>query len=62
MSDVTHYHSSSRGSVEIASMHYGHLANAVAKLEREQEAGEHQLVIDAMKARMADLDAQREAE
>lgn len=58
---ITHYTSSSRGEVEIASMHYGHLANTVAKLQREQVDGEHQPTIDAMQARMAALDAEREA-
>lgn len=52
----THYHGS-RGSLLIADMLYPHLLNARDKLVRDQTDGERQDEIDAMTARLAEIDA-----
>lgn len=51
---VTHYHSASRGPVEIASMRYEHAVNAHAKLIRE---GGDPAVIAALANRLAAIEA-----
>lgn len=51
---VTHYHSASRGPVEIASMQYDHAKNALAKLRRE---GGDPEIIAAIEARMRAVEA-----
>ncbi len=56
-----HYHGS-KGPVPIANMLYPHLRNARDKLVREQTDGERQAEIDAMNARLAELDALAEEE
>lgn len=53
---TTHYHGS-KGPVLIAEMHYPHLLNARDKLVREQKDGARQDEIDAMTARLAEIDA-----
>lgn len=53
---TTHYHSASRGPVEIASMNPAHLLNAVEKLERAEP---HRTTeIGAMRAHLAKLEAE----
>lgn len=58
---TTHYHGS-KGPVAIVDMLYPHLLNARDKLVREQRDGERQVEIDAMSARLAEIDAMAEAE
>ncbi len=53
---TTHYEGS-RGPVLIETMPYPYLLNARDKLVREQRKGERQAEIDAMTARIADIDA-----
>lgn len=59
---MTHYLNSKGQSVEIASMFYPHLVNAHAKLVREQKDGERQSEIDAMAARIAEIDAMEDSD
>lgn len=59
---TTHYNSGSRGPVEIASMNYNHLLNARDKLAREQTDGDRQSEVDAMTARLAEIDAMADEE
>ena len=58
---TTHYNGS-RGPVLIADMLYPHLRNARDKLVREQKDGERQAEIDAMTARLDEIDAMAEEE
>lgn len=51
---ATHYHSTSRGAVEIASMRYEHAKNAHAKLTRERGDPD---VIEALARRVAEVEA-----
>lgn len=54
---MTHYHSSSRGPVEIASMNYSHLLNARDKLARSEP--HRSAEIEAMSAHLAKLEAEQ---
>jgi hypothetical protein len=56
---TTHYHSSSRGPVEIATMHHSHAVNALAKLEREDPDGERSAERDALRAHIDRLEAEQ---
>lgn len=58
---VTHY-AGSRGPMEIAAMPYPYLANAHAKLTRERLDDSRDGEIATMAARLAELDAEAEAE
>ena len=57
---VKHYHSSSKGPVEIAGMNYHHLLNARDKLARDGQGRAHELA--AINERLSILDAEHEAE
>jgi len=57
---TTHYHGS-RGPVEIATMPYPYLLNARDKLRRDQQDGERQAEIDAMSARLAEIEAMEQS-
>ena len=61
---VTHYTSSSKGPVEITSMHYALALNARDKLARELGADDHPRrgELDALNAHIATLEAEQEAE
>jgi hypothetical protein len=61
---VTHYNSSSKGPIEIASMHYAHALNARDRLARELGADDHprRAELDALNAHIASLEAEQEAE
>lgn len=61
---TTHYQSSSRGPVEIASMNYNHALNARDKLARELGADDHprRVELDALNSHIASLEAEQEAE
>lgn len=59
---VTHYTNSKGLPVLIESMFYPHLLNARDKLVREQKEGDRQAEIDAMTARLAEIDAMAEEE
>lgn len=54
---ATHYNSSSRGPVEIASMRYEHALNARDKLAREDKDGERTAERDALAAHIAAIEA-----
>lgn len=54
---ATHYHGS-KGPMEIASMPYPYLKNARDKLARERKGDERQDELDAMTARIEQLDAE----
>lgn len=54
---VTHYHSSSRGPVEIASMRYEHALNARDKLTRERVDASRDAEIDALNSHIAAIEA-----
>lgn len=54
---VTHYNSGSRGPVLIETMNYAHLLNARDKLAREDKDGERSQELDALNARIAEIDA-----
>lgn len=56
---LTHYHSASRGPVEIASMNPAHLANARDKLAREEP--HRRAEIAAMSAHLDVLNAEEKA-
>ena len=58
---TTHYHGS-KGPVEIAAMHYSHLASAHAKLVRERLDDSRDAEIAAMAADIARRDTEYEAE
>jgi hypothetical protein len=58
---TTHYNGS-KGPILIADMLYPHLLNARDKLVREQKDGARQVEIDAMTARLAEIDAMAEEE
>lgn len=58
---ATHYQSSSKGLIEIATMQYRHLLNSHNVLVRDQIAGERQDEIDAMRARLDVLEAEFDA-
>lgn len=58
---TTHYNGS-RGPMLIADMPYPYMLNARDKLVREQKDGERQAEIDAMTARLAEIDAMVEPE
>lgn len=64
MSAVTHYQSSSKGPVVIASMHYAHALNARDRLAREFGADDHPRrgELDALNAHIAGLEAEQAAE
>jgi hypothetical protein len=59
---TTHYTRSNGAQVEIASMIYHHLVSAHAKLVRERVDDSRDAEIEAMAARIAELDAEHEAE
>lgn len=59
---ATHYHSSSRGPVAIASMNYNHALNARDKLVREDKSGVRKAELDALNAHIASLEAEQEVE
>lgn len=59
---TAHYTNSKGAQVPIADMLYPHLRNARDKLVREQKDGERQAEIDAMTARLAEIDAMAEEE
>lgn len=59
---ATHYHSASRGPVEIATMNYHHALNARDKLAREDVRGERKAELDALSAHIAALEVEQEAE
>lgn len=59
---VTHYTSASRGPVEIASMNYNHCLNARDRLARDDEKGERAAELAALNARIAEMDAEIEAQ
>jgi hypothetical protein len=54
---TTHYHSASRGPVEIASMRYEHALNARGKLAREDKDGLRKPELDALAAHIAGIEA-----
>lgn len=54
---TTHYTSSSRGPVEIATMNYNHAINAHDKLMREDKDGERKAELEALRAHLATLAA-----
>jgi hypothetical protein len=56
---TTHYHSGSRGPVEIASMNYNHLLNAHDKLVRSPDADLRQAEIVAMRAHLDAMEAEQ---
>lgn len=58
---TTHYHGS-KGPVPIVDMLYPHLLNARDKLVREQRDGERQAEIDAMTARLNEIEATSQEE
>jgi hypothetical protein len=65
MGAATHYRSSSKGPVPIATMNYNHALNARDKLAREQNLGERhprQDELDALNAHLAVLEAEQEVE
>lgn len=57
---MTNIYMSSKGPREIDALPYPYLQNALAKLRREQKDGERQDEIDALAARMAEIDAMAE--
>lgn len=59
---TTHYLNSKGQPVEIKSMIYHHLVSAHAKLVRERVDDSRDAEIAAMAARIAELDAEHEAE
>lgn len=58
---ATHYASSSKGPVPIATMNYNHLLNARDVLARRADAS-RQPELDALNARLAEIDAMAEEE
>lgn len=61
---TTHYQSSSRGPVEIASMNYNHALNARDKLARELGADDHPRrgELDALNQHIANLETEQALE
>jgi hypothetical protein len=57
---MTNVYMSSKGPRQIDEPPYPYLANALAKLQREQTDGERQDEIGAMAARLAEIDAMAE--
>lgn len=55
---ATHYNSSSRGPVEIATMRYEHALNARDKLAREDKDGERRAELEALNAHIASIEAE----
>lgn len=54
---ATHYHSASRGPVEISSMRYEHALNARDKLARERTDDSRDAEIAALNAHIASIEA-----
>lgn len=61
---ATHYTSSSKGPVSIATMNYNHAINARDKLARELGADDHprRPELDALNARVAEIEAMADDE
>lgn len=59
---ATHYQSSSRGPVEIASMHYSHALNARDKLAREDVHGLRSAELEALNAHIKTLEDEQTVE
>lgn len=59
---TTHYESSSRGAVEIASMNYNHAVNARDKLARADTHGLRSGELAALNSHIASLEAEQTAE
>lgn len=58
---MTHYHSSRKGPIPIATMNYNHLTNARDVLVRKAD-DKRQPELDALNARLAEIDAMAEEE
>lgn len=54
---ATHYQSSSKGAVEIATMRYEHALNARDKLVRERRDGARDAEIEALTKHIAEIEA-----